>query len=122
MDVGNSQWQWTNSDVVIVGDSSLTAIFRVRNGANWELSNVSVQRCTSGPAVLFALAVDEGNTDDEVFNGNNVVLNNIALWEIADLQTDEWGYNEDGQNTITCQNCQGCAQFVADQGKLYIYI
>ena len=76
---------------------------------------MSVQRCTSGPGVLFALAVDEGNTDDQVFNGQNVILSNIILWEIADLTKYTHGYDEDGQNVITCQNCQGCAQFVADQ-------
>jgi hypothetical protein len=104
-----SDWEINNSDVIIVGDSSVTAIFRIRAGSNMNLSNSAIMRCQGSPGILFAVGVDEGHqSGDAVMKGNNAVLNNVVFWELVN------GSSDTGKNVINCQNCQGCSQFVAD--------
>jgi hypothetical protein len=105
----STDWEINNSDVIIVGDSSVTAIFRIREKSNMLISNSSIQRCKGSPGILFAVGVDEAHqSGDAVMKGNNAVLNNVVFWELVN------GSSDTGKNVINCQNCQGCSQFVAD--------
>jgi len=109
---GGSDWEINNSDVIIDGPASLTAIFRVNGGSNMNMSDSSIQIGEGGIAddlfgAIFFKGDSEGSgSGDAVFAGNNVVLNGLAFWELNE------GTDDDGKNEIDIQNGQGCAQFV----------
>lgn len=112
---GGDDWNINNSDVIIVGDISVTAIFRVISKSAMLIDNSSIQRSMEDellnkiPAVLFAVGLGFDNKSGvAVMGGSNAVLTNVVFWELVGGSSDK------GNNNIDCQNCQGCSQFIAD--------
>ena len=55
-----------------------------------------------------AFPSEEGTgSSDKVFDGNNVVLNGIALWDLTEI-----GTGQSSDTEIGCSDCQGCASFI----------
>jgi len=103
-------WKINNSDVIIVGSSSVTAIFRLMHGSNMLVDHSSIQRPGEHATVLFAIAVEEERRSrDVVMKGSNSVFDGVAFWEIAE------GVSDNGWSEMEFSNCQGCSQFVGDQ-------
>jgi len=120
---GGGDWKLNDHDLILNGNGSTTAIFRIRGNTNMLMSNSSIALGTGGigkggagtaPSALGALFVQyeepTGNTD-KVFNFQNVILNGVGIW---DLNAFRKGAYDDAVNTeLTVQNGQGCAQFIS---------
>ena len=110
----------TNTDWVVNGTGNKLLIFRINDGANMNMSNVSITLGTGGIANLGAgmifyqdsEAADSPESSDAVFNGDNVILDGGAFWDLNDVGESAGG--GDGHN-IVINNGQGCWQFISQK-------
>lgn len=146
---GDSDWELNNTDWIIDGTGDVLSIFRILGDSNMNMSNTSIllgdggigfdddnpnQFRTSSPwqagAIFYKGDENDSESTDSVFNGDNVVLNGVALWDMVAVDVDNVAHNADGsidyQNTtgsiddkrqteIVINNGQGCAQFISSK-------
>lgn len=117
---GGSDFKLNNFDWILNGTDVL-GIFRIRGNSNMLLSNSSIAlgpggigngSTTVAPNRLGAIFVhyeEPVGNSDQVFNGNNVILNGVGLW---DLNPFNGGYNQAVKTEININNGQGCTQFI----------
>jgi len=106
-----NDFQLDNLDWVIDGSGAKLVIFRINDGANMLMSNVSITMGTSGiefTGVVFAHASEEDGSSDTVFNGDNVILSGGAFWDLNDIGSG-------ADHNIVINNGQGCWQFVSQK-------
>lgn len=116
---GKSDFELNNSDWILQGSKDILAIFRIRGGSNFNLSNSSILLGDGGiggglptdpvsrlGAIFFKGDEEGSNSGDTVFNFNNVVLNGIALWDLVTV-------GDTGTTRLTVNDGQGCAQFIS---------
>ena len=116
---GNSDFELNNSDWILQGTDNTLGIFRIRGESNFNINNSSILLGDGGIAggsssdpiegigAIFFKGDEEGSdSSDKVFNGNNVVLNGVALWDLVTV-------GEGGDTELGINNGQGCAQFVS---------
>ena len=114
IDVGDNDFEITNSDWILSGSANQLYIFRILNGSNVNISKSSILLGddgiggSSGGTVtelgaIFYHASEDSGSSDKVFNLNNVILNGIGLWDL----------NSSGDTEISVSNGQGCAQFLS---------
>ena len=114
IDVGNNDFEITNSDWILSGSENQLYIFRVLNGSNVNLSKSSILLGDGGIGgssggdvtelgAIFYHASESSGSSDKVFNLNNAILNGIALWDL----------NSTGATEISVSNGQGCGHFLS---------
>ena len=111
------------SDWIIDGSGNVLFIFRIRGNANMLMPNAaillgdggigggSMSTPVSKIGAIFVKAhpFEEGtSSSDQVFNGSNVILNGIALWDLVEVGTGQASDTE-----LIINNGQGCAQFIS---------
>jgi len=105
----------TNLDWAIIINDDVLPIFRLRNGSNMILNNVSIlvnHGCCGDIRAIFYSGYEGSSSGDTVFNGgSNVILNGIGLWDLNAV--GEGG--GDIKTNININNAQGCAQFISQQ-------
>jgi hypothetical protein len=119
IDGGKSDFELNNSDWILQGSQDVLAIFRIRGGSNFNLSNSSILLGDGGiggglstdpvsrlGAIFFKGDEEGSSSGDTVFNFNNVVLNGIALWDLVTV-------GDTGTTRLTINDGQGCAQFIS---------
>lgn len=118
IDGEGSDFQPSDIDWVITGDGSKLIVFRLLDGANMVMSNTSIlmgANYANSPLLdefgAIFLSYQEGDSGDTVFNGDNVVLNGIAWWDLN--MVGEGG--GDVKTNITYNNSQGCGQFISQK-------
>ena len=124
---GGSDFNVNNCDWIIEGSGDILFIFRIRGGSNMLMSNAAILLGDGGIGggsastpvdkigALFVKAHpdEEGNgSSDQVFNGNNVILNGIGLWDLVEVGTENSGDTE-----LIINNGQGCAQFISTKAN-----
>ncbi|MCP4292433.1 MAG: T9SS type A sorting domain-containing protein [bacterium] len=104
----------TNLDWAIIVNDDVLPIFRLREGSNMIMNNVSIlvnNGCCGDIRAIFYSGY-EGDSGDTVFNGgSNVILNGIGLWDLNAV--GEGG--GDVKTNININNAQGCAQFISQK-------
>jgi plastocyanin len=109
-------WNLVNLDWVINGSGDKLIIFRLRNGSNMIMNEVSITLGDGGIAdngigVIFYSGYD-GDSGDTVFNtGSSLVANRVAFWDLNEI--GEGG--GDVKTNINFNNAQGCAQFISQK-------
>jgi hypothetical protein len=116
---GGSDFKVNNSDWILQGSQTKSAIFRVRGGTNMLIDNSSIllgddgigthtdSGLPDGLGAIFFKGDEEGSgSSDKVFSGNNVILNGIGLWDLVTV-------GENGTTQLGINNGQGCAQFIS---------
>jgi hypothetical protein len=105
-----------NLDWVIDGSGSKLVIFRLRNGSNMIMNEVSIVLGNGGIAdrgigVIFFSGYEGSGSGDTVFNvGSSVVLNGIGLWDLNAV-----GEGGSTKTNININNGQGCAHFISQK-------
>ena len=118
-----SDFNVNNSDWILEGSGDVLFIFRIRGNANMLMSNAAILLGDGGigggsattsvdkiGAIFVKAHPDEEGTSssDQVFNGDNVILNGIALWDLVEVGTGQASDTE-----LIINNGQGCAQFIS---------
>ncbi|NES69493.1 MAG: hypothetical protein F6K24_31855 [Okeania sp. SIO2D1] len=114
INLGGSDFDLTNLDWAIVADDGVVPIFRLRNGSNMLMSNVSIlvdNDDGSDLGALFYSGYEGSSSGDTVFSGDNIVLNGVGLWDLNEV--GEGG--GDIKTQITINNGQGCAHFISQK-------
>ena len=119
IDGGNSDFELNNSDWILQGTEDVFGIFRIRGESNFNISNSSILLGDGGigdqdddgtidslGAIFFKGDEEGSDSSDKVFNGNNVILNGIGLWDLVTV-------GDDGNTELGINNGQGCAQFIS---------
>ena len=117
VNTGGDDWKCEDADWIIQGSGSKFIVFRFTGEANLLFSNCAILLGNGGIGGgssskfvrnLGAVLVKYENEDsDQVFNGNNVVLNGVGWWDLTRI-----GANSNHQTQIHCSDCQGCSQFI----------
>lgn len=137
IDRGDNDFELNNSDWILDGTSTTLAIFRILNGSNFNLSNSSIllgggigdtiddqiDLIDSIGAIFYVGSGESSTSGNSVFNFNNVVLNGIGIWDLAnfgggideDVTRRNMGLFDDGTTEIVVNNGQGCAQFISSK-------
>ena len=126
IDGGNSDFEINNSDWILQGDDDVFAVFLILGDTNMLMSDSSIVLGDGGIGggsasdaprdlgAIFYKGSDGYNSSDEVFNGNNVILNGIGLWDLVNIGGDPTlTVSDQGTTEININNGQGCAQFVS---------
>jgi len=123
IDRSGSDFSVNNSDWIIEGSGDVLFIFRIRGGANMLMNHAAILLGDGGigfgsantpvskiGAIFVKAHPDEEGTSssDQVFNGYNVILNGIALWDLVEV-----GTGQDSDTELNIINGQGCAQFIS---------
>lgn len=124
IDVTSSDFEFTNSDVILHTDEDRLAVFRVIGEKTVKFNNSSImigEDCALEPTVVDGCLVDElgaifhrykswGNNTvtGESYNLSNAILGGIGLWDFGDQNG-----NYSDKNYINISNAQGCAQFIS---------
>ncbi len=105
-----------NLDWVISSANNVPVIFRLRNGRNMVVNNVSILMGSSGLTdsdlgAIFVSAYEGSGSGDTVFNvGSNLILNGIGFWDLNAI-----GEGGSTKTNININNAQGCAQFISQK-------
>ena len=121
IDLDGDAFQVENTDWVIEGAGDKLIVFRLREGSNMEMSNVSILMGENyGDATVldelgavFLSYEEEGGSGDTVFNGDNVILNGIGWWDL-----NEVGAGGSTKTTLVYNNSQGCGQLISQKVNL----
>ena len=117
---GNSDFELNNSDWILQGTEDVFGIFRIQGESNFNMSNSSILLGDDGigggsPSpfdpvtnlgAIFVKLEDQDGSSDQVFNGDNVVLNGVGLWDLVTV-------GDTGTTELAINNGQGCAQFIS---------
>ena len=125
IDGGNSDFEVNNSDWILQGDDDVFAVFRILGDTNMVMSNASIVLGDGGigggsPAeapgdlgAIFCKGTDGPGSSDQVFNGHNLVLNGIGLWDLVNIGGSPVTVSDLGNTEILINDAQGCAQFIS---------
>ncbi|WP_285674283.1 hypothetical protein, partial [Paralimibaculum aggregatum] len=130
IDMDDNDFKLTNSNIIIDGDGSTFAIFRILGDSNLVLNQSTIVLGDGGIAdgdlgAIFVKAAEfadgqggynagESNSGDTVFSFNDTVLNGVGFYDL--IVYDETIGNADFDNGTTelkINNGQGCAQFIS---------
>lgn len=96
-----------NSDWIVQGPDGIQVVFRIKNGSNFSLSNSSILTGDGGiDGILFLHTSETAGSSDNVFDFNNVILSNVALWDLNTI-------GDTGTTKLDIDDGQGCAQFIS---------
>lgn len=107
IDRSGSDFKLNNSDWIVDAADGYV-IFRILGGSNFLIDNSSLLAGDSGiDGILLWHSSDPTNSSDTVFNFNNVILNDVAVWDLNSI-----GANN---TKIVVNDGQGCAQFIGPE-------
>ena len=125
INVGDNAFSVTDSDWILATDKGTLAIFRLIGGTSYDFENSSIMMggldwdLETNPLGLEGdvideigaiFAINEYRGENVVFDGDNVILGGIGLYDFIDIS----GYGSTFTE-IDYDNAQGCAQFISNQ-------
>lgn len=141
IDVNGQAFNVNNSDWILNSVNDTIAIFRMKDGVQYDFANSSIVlgdcdlepdgSCATGSSdevvdelgAIFFMDAFKGT--NELFNNNNVILGGIGLWDFTDFNPNrttllstglsEFNSPVGDETVINLQDAQGCAQFISHQ-------
>ncbi len=112
VDTGGNDFLLSNANLVIDGPAGATAIIRVPDGSNFNISQANVLLGDGGIDLFSVMFFNGSENTNQHFNFDNTIINGVAFWSVGDAGAGTTG------GEIVINNAQGCTQLVADKVTL----